>query len=146
MTTTSLEVRRYLQASPERVFRAWTSPAALQSWWGPKHVACPVAEVDLRKGGQYRLVNRFPDGTEIVISGEFVRIERPRELVYTWSVVGQPQDAELVTVTFTANGEGCDVLVLHEKIPDETTRNEHEGGWEGCLEGLIAHICLENSA
>src|SRR5262249_11866527 len=58
----ALVVRRTIRAPVERVFDAWTRPEHLRRWWGPKPVRCTEAEVDLRRGGRYRIANQHPDG------------------------------------------------------------------------------------
>jgi len=51
-----LTVRRVVAAPPTKLFEAWTTPALLRSWWGPKpkDVCCIKADVDHRIGGAYR--------------------------------------------------------------------------------------------
>ncbi len=132
----ALVVRRTIAAEPRRVFEAWTEPAHLLAWWGPRPVRCSKAEVDLRIGGRYRIVNLLPDGNEIVIDGEFTVIEPFVKLAYTWTVSPGPASVELVTVKFEARGEQTEVIVIHEKIGTQAARDSHEGGWVGCLEGL----------
>ncbi len=83
---TTLVVRRIIQATPERLFKAWTDPEQLKKWWGPQSVTCVDAEVDLRVGGRYRIANQFPDGKLLWISGEFQLIEPPHKLAYTWRI------------------------------------------------------------
>lgn len=138
--TVVLLVRRSIVASPERLFDAWTQPEQLKRWWGPKSVQCVEAEIDLRVGGHYRIANQFPDGKVLWISGEFETIERPYRLVYTWRVGEVAAAAERVTVTFRARGEATEVLVMHEGIPTEPTRDLHEQGWAGCLDGLVDYL------
>ncbi|HTJ41573.1 MAG TPA: SRPBCC domain-containing protein [Kofleriaceae bacterium] len=130
-----LVVRRTIRASVERVFAAWTEPAHLVRWWGPRPVVCAGAEIDLRVGGAYAIGNRFPDGSELWIRGEFVRIDRPRELVYTWRV-GDAAASERVTVRFEAKDGATEVVIVHEDIASDRARAEHERGWLGCLDGL----------
>lgn len=136
----TLIVRRVIVASPERLFEAWTRPAELQRWWGPKSVTCTAAEVDLQVGGRYRIANRLPDGKTLWISGVFERIDRPRKLVYTWRVGPGSPPSELVTVTFEAHPGGTEVVVVHERIIDAATRDRHEQGWHGCLDGLGGYL------
>jgi uncharacterized protein YndB with AHSA1/START domain len=136
----ALIVRRVIAATPERVFEAWTCPAELQRWWGPKPVTCTAAEVDLQVGGRYRIANRLPDGTTLWISGQFERIDRPRQLVYTWCVGPGSPRSERVTVTFEAHPMGTQVVVVHERIADAATSARHEQGWLGCLDGLAAYL------
>jgi uncharacterized protein YndB with AHSA1/START domain len=132
-----LVVRKTIRATPERLFDAWTRPAQLKHWWGPQDVECVDAHVDLRIGGEYRIANRFPDGRVVWITGEFERIEPPNTLVYTWRV--EPQtESEHVTVRFERRGGSTEVVVIHERIGDERTRDVHERGWCDCLDGLAA--------
>lgn len=132
----TLEVRRTIRATPERIFEAWTTPQQLRRWWGPAHVECSDAAVDLRVGGRYHLDNRLPDGTVLRIEGEFERIEPPGELVYSWHLAGSAQ-AERVTVRLLACAEGTEVSITHERIATPAARDDHERGWVGCLEGLV---------
>jgi len=53
-----LVVRRLIPASPDAVFAAWTEPAHLLKWWGPRGVSLAAAEIDLRVGGRYRLASK----------------------------------------------------------------------------------------
>ena len=130
----ALVVTRTIRASAERLFAAWTTPAQLEQWWGPKDVRCSCAEVDLRVGGRYRIANDLPDGNTVWIEGEFETITPPHKLVYTWRLAGG--DAERVTVQFNARDEATEVIVVHERIANIAAREEHERGWIGCLDGL----------
>ena len=138
--TVALVLRRLIRATPERLFEAWTEPTQLQSWWGPEGVTCERAEVDLRVGGRYRIGNAFPDGSVVVLMGEFEVIERPNRLTYTWRIDGSAGDSERVTVRFEPRDGATEVIVTHERIPDEMMRDQHRRGWEGCLEGLVRFV------
>lgn len=132
----TLIVRKTIRASAERLFAAWTTAEALKQWWGPQGVKCIDAEVDLRKGGRYRIGNQFPDGKILWISGEFEVIEAPRKLVYSWRIEPDTASTERVTVQFEPQGENTEVIVTHERIASEELRDMHRQGWVGCLEGL----------
>jgi glutathione S-transferase len=133
-----LVVRRTIRASAERIFEAWTQPEQLRAWWGPRPVTCSGAEIDLRVGGRYRIANALPDGTTVIIEGEFRDIQRPHMLVYTWRTGQGAEEPSLVTVRFQARGEATEVVVVHEKVPSAAVRDSHEKGWSGCLDGLEA--------
>jgi uncharacterized protein YndB with AHSA1/START domain len=130
-----LVVRRTIDAGAARLFDAWTKPEHLLRWWGPAGVRCADAEVDLRVGGRYRIVNALPDGTRMTIEGEFRVVEAPHRLVYTWHLGGS--ESSLVTVRFEPRDPGTEVIVTHEQIPAESVRVSHEKGWNGCLDGLV---------
>jgi len=133
----TLVVRRRIRARPERLFAAWTRPSQLLDWWGPDGVDCVDPEVDLRVGGRYRIGNRFPDGNVVWIAGEFIAVEPPHLLRYTWRLEGAGGDAaEEVTVRFEPHGDATEVIVAHERIANEAIRDRHREGWEGCLDGL----------
>jgi len=131
-----LVVRRTIRASVERTFAAWTEPQHLRAWWGPRPVTCTGAEVDLRVGGRYRIVNALPDGTTVVIEGEFRAVEPPSKLIYTWKTNRADQELSLVTVRFVKRGDATEVTVQHDQIPTELVRESHQEGWVGCLDGL----------
>jgi uncharacterized protein YndB with AHSA1/START domain len=138
----TLTVTRTIRASAERLFEAWTTPEQLRAWWGPAHVRCSGAAVDLRVGGRYHLDNELPDGTVLRIEGEFERIEPPTQLVYSWRLGGASQ-SERVTVRFVPRDEGTEVSIVHERIATEPARDEHERGWLGCLDGLVELVAAE---
>lgn len=136
----SLVVRRRIRASAVRLFAAWTRPEQVELWWGPSRVTCIGANIDLRVGGRYRIVHRMPDGGMVNIGGSFRRIEPPRQLVYTWQLEPGSGAEELVTVRFEPVDGATEVVVVHERITDQQTRDLHEAGWDGCLEGLADFV------
>ena len=134
----SLSVDRRIPADREQVLHAWTDPDTLQRWWGPPDVDCVGAEVDLRVGGHYRIGNGLPDGSVIWIHGEYLQIDAPSLLVYTWGVDGSDAAAQRVTVRFETAGDATLVRVVHEQITSVEAREGHSAGWNGCLEGLVS--------
>jgi uncharacterized protein YndB with AHSA1/START domain len=136
----SLEVRKFIPASPDRVFSAWTDPEELQKWWGPKGVRCQSAEIDLCVGGRYRIANELPDGSVLWIAGEFEVIERPRLLIYTWTVETSDPKKERVGVRFDKHEQGTSITITHEQISTLALRDQHQHGWNGCLDGLQRYL------
>jgi uncharacterized protein YndB with AHSA1/START domain len=136
----TLVVRRTIRATAERLFSAWTQPEKLRKWWGPEGVICIDAEVDLRVGGRYRIGNQFPDKKVLWIVGEFEVVEPPRRLTYTWRLEGISAASERVSVLFEARGETTEVIVTHERIPNKALRDQHQDGWQGCLDGLDKYL------
>jgi uncharacterized protein YndB with AHSA1/START domain len=132
----ALIVTRRIAATPERLFRAWTTPDEFVRWWRPRGVTCESADIDLRMGGAYRIANRTPDGALVWISGVFETILPPERLSFTWRVERPGAEESRVTVTFARAGQETDVTVTHSKIASEAVREDHERGWKGCLEGL----------
>ena len=131
-----LVVRTLIAGSPEAVFRLWTEPEHLMRWWGPSGATCPEAHVDLQVGGAYRIANRFPDGQIVWVHGIYEVIEPSVRLEFTWGVGLEEAASERVIVSFKASGNDTEVIIIHQRIPDEASRAGHENGWLGCLAGL----------
>lgn len=133
---TTLVLKRNFPASRERVFNAWTDPAALKEWF---HVGddwtTSIHEVDLKVGGLYRLGMQSPDNDlPYIVRGTYLEIERPEKLVHTWSWEGEDSVETLVTVLFHDRGDFTEVELKHEKFPNSEERDKHNQGWLGCLE------------
>ena len=84
-TATSLTISRSINAPRDRVFEAWTDPARLHKWWGAgENFTAPIAEVDLRTGGSYRLGMQAPgQDAPYVVGGVYGEVSPPEKLVYT---------------------------------------------------------------
>ncbi len=138
----SLAISRTFAAPPEKVFAAWTRPEVLADWF---HVApgwsTPIAEVDLRVGGAYRIGMQNPEsGEQHVMTGVYREIDEPSRLVFTMSWEKPDAPETLVTLRFVAQGGGTELMLTHERFLNEPMRDEHEQGWTGCLEQLAAKL------
>ncbi len=135
----ALKISRIFQASREQVFRAWTDPELLRKWWHMSADATtPIAEVDLRVGGRYRLAMKPTDSDDLyIVGGVYQVVDPPKRLVYTWAweePAGQPES--IVTVEFLDRGQTTEVVIEHGAFESAQRRDEHIGGWEGCLQQL----------
>ena len=95
------------------VFRAWTEPAHLAHWWGPKGFTNSFHEFDLRPGGNWRFAMHGPDGVDYKNHSVFVEIVAPERIVFDH--VSGPHYR--VTATFDA-------------LSDEQTRITFRMGFE----------------
>lgn len=142
-----LVIERVLPADRETVFRCWTDPAHLARWFGPTPGHCtPVSAIDLRVGGRYRIGMRKGDGGAThIVSGVYQEIAPPRKLVFTWAweTSIQPQDETLVTIEFHPLGEKTRLVLIHERFPNTTMRDQHQEGWTGCLDRLGSLVSPE---
>ena len=129
----TLVTRRTIRASAARLFDAWTQPDQLRAWWGPRPVTCSGAEVDLRVGGRYRICNAFR--TEDAHHRRGVPGRRGPAPARLHVACGEDQTSR-VTVRFEPRGDATEVIVVHEQIPNKRLYESHEGGWNGCLDGL----------
>ena len=133
---TKLQIRRTFQASPDRLFAAWTTPEELKRWHAPGQLTVAVADVDLRMGGRYRIEMQEPDeGAVHKVSGIYRVVDPPNKLVYTWQWEGDPAETQ-VTLEFLSRGTGTELVLTHEGFADGDSRAHHEQGWTSILERL----------
>jgi uncharacterized protein YndB with AHSA1/START domain len=135
-----LRVERTFNAPAQALFDAWTSAEALRRWWpAGSDWDTPVAEVDVRVGGGLRLVMRSPDGEEFGGCGEYVEIDPPARLVFTWTWDGHEghEGTQVVEVEFKEGGDDTTTVVLTNRgLGDEETKRTHREGWEASFDNL----------
>jgi uncharacterized protein YndB with AHSA1/START domain len=142
-----LRLSRRFNAPRERVFEAWTNKDVLRKWWAAQPSwDTPVAEVDARPGGSYRLAMRDPESGEThTLVGEYREVTPPERLVYTWtweSNVDAMSGSEntLVEVDFREDGDATEVVVTHSGFATPELRDMHTHGWNGCLDNLERRV------
>ena len=116
--------RRFLKAPPELVWDAFTKPEHMRNWYGPRYLEIVKCDVDLRVGGEYRMVHRAPDGQEFGFHGTFREIDRPRRLVQTWVFEGMP-DAESVETMELDAVDGGTLVRATSVHPSVEVRDTH---------------------
>jgi uncharacterized protein YndB with AHSA1/START domain len=136
---TSLEIKRFINAPPTRVYEAWTDPAQLKEWWGPEGVRTRNFSADARVGGKYRwdLVNQ--EGEEMSVFGEYRELVPEKRIVFTWQWDDDKvweNRTSLVTIEFSDRDGGTDVRLRHEQLPSEESRDRHNEGWNSVLDRL----------
>ncbi len=100
-------VTRELAAPPELVWIAWTEPAHVARWWGPRGFTNTIHEMDVRPGGAWRLTMHGPDGTDYRNEHRFVEVVRPERLVMDHLTAPRFR----LTATFEARGAGTVVTM-----------------------------------
>jgi uncharacterized protein YndB with AHSA1/START domain len=116
-------------APPDVVFRYFTEPECMARWMGVDHKLEPVP------GGAYMVdVN----GRDAVALGQFVEVDPPRRLVFTFGwrdSPAVPPGSTTVEVNLTADGDGTVVDFTHRGLPVDE-RERHGDGWRHFLERL----------
>jgi len=154
------EISRVFDATRDKVWQAWTEPARLKQWWGPRGFKVHTCKVDLRPGGTFLYGMKAPDGSDMW--GKFVyrEIDVPKKLVFVVSF-SDPQGGItrhpgrenwpayiLSTVTFEEQGGKTRVTVqwtpqdaseIERKTFDEG-RSSMQQGWGGTLDQLTTYL------
>jgi uncharacterized protein YndB with AHSA1/START domain len=81
------------------VFKAFTDPALIPKWWGPRSHTTTVDRMDVKPGGTWRFVSRDAEGNEFAFHGVYREIEAPERLAYTFEWEGMPGYVSLELVT-----------------------------------------------
>jgi uncharacterized protein YndB with AHSA1/START domain len=75
----------FIAAPPQRVFEALTDPNQRRQWWGQKGLYTPTeSHSDLRPGGKWGGSGVSKDGSPYHVEGEYLEIDPPHRLSYTW--------------------------------------------------------------
>jgi uncharacterized protein YndB with AHSA1/START domain len=122
-----LVVRRVLPVERERVFAAWLDPASLATWMRPGGMTGALVELDPRVGGRFRiLMQRDQDAYEH--QGEYLAIEPPSLLSFTWISSATDLRPTVVTVELHERDGGTELVLTHRRLPAERV-DAHRRGW-----------------
>lgn len=126
-----LELTFSLDAPRERVFRTLTEPAALAKWWGPAGFTTPEIELDLRAGGSYLFGMQPPDAELFHLAGEFIEIDPPRLLAYTfrWEEPDPDDQETIVRLSLDDIGDATSVSLSQGEFATEARLELHRNGW-----------------
>ena len=146
----TLVLKRLLNAPQELAFRAWTSAEHIQQWMRPEPgMVVPLASMDLRVGGKFRIQMKKPDGEFFTAVGEFREVKAPERLVYTWDWEKDGSGAEfgeaegkptLITVEFLKRGERTEMVLTHTRFASAESRDNHARGWGRIADSFASFV------
>jgi len=129
-----LEREVTIAASPETVWEFLVDPEKATRWMGM------TSSFDPRPGGLYQC-DVIPGHTA---RGEFVEIDAPRRLVFTWGwEPGEdgpnpvPSGSSTVEIELVPDGEGTRLHFTHRDLPTDEAAESHGHGWDHYLERLV---------
>ena len=144
-TPVHVRVTRRFSASAERVFDAWLDPDKVMRWMAAPHSHGTPGEmvrvdIDARVGGTFSFVDRR-DGEEVDHVGEYLEIDRPRRLVFTWSVPRYSPDWDRVIVEIQPLETGCELTLTCELHPNWAEyAPQTEKGWTMLVDGIAQEL------
>jgi uncharacterized protein YndB with AHSA1/START domain len=119
--TGSLVQEISIAARPETVFEFFMDPDKMVRWKGR------TAKLEPTPGGIYRVeIN-----DRAVARGEYVEVDPPRRVVFTWGWEGGgpvPPGTSTVEIDLTPDGEGTLLRLTHRDLPEEEVE-QHADGW-----------------
>lgn len=136
VTEKTVEVERRVNGSPNEAFAYFTDPAKHVQWQGA------WVDLDPRPGGAY--VVHFNEQSRI--RGEYVVVDEPNRLVFTWGWESQDQfpdgmreieaSSTTVEVVFVPDGEATIIRLRHTQLPTEPAFGATTFGWSVYLDRL----------
>jgi uncharacterized protein YndB with AHSA1/START domain len=130
---TSLERTISIAAAPETVWEFFVDPIKLNRWMGIG------AELEPQPGGAFRC-EVLPGHVAL---GEYVELDPPHRLVFTWGWEQSGGDespvrpgSSTIEVELTPEGDGTSLRFVHRDLPSGESTASHAHGWEHYLERL----------
>jgi len=149
MKDRTLRITHTLYAPIEDVWDAWTNPESMKQWLSPEGMTTPDASVDLKVGGAYRVIMEGknmpnPDHNgQMAVGGEYLEIEKPTKLVFTWLWEDSPVDTHTTKISLLFNKideNTTELTITHSGFADENMQKEHDMGWKSTLRKLDMFI------
>jgi uncharacterized protein YndB with AHSA1/START domain len=143
-----LVLARIVDATPEQVFRCWTTPERFPEWFCPKPWRAESQKMELRPGGAANVTMYGPDGEVFPNNGVYLEVMPNRKIVFTDAFTEgwvPTDDGGMMTavLTFEPHGDGQTLYVARcghptiEKLRQHEQMGFHEG-WGVCAEQMEA--------
>ncbi|HEY7359888.1 MAG TPA: SRPBCC domain-containing protein [Streptosporangiaceae bacterium] len=123
-------VRRLLPAAPDVVYDEWLDPGALADWMCPRPARCRGIESEPRLGGRLR-IDIEDGGTEFWVSGEYLVLDRPRRLSFSWSCSTWPDPGlkSVVNVLLEPRENERTLMTIEHTLLPPGLVDQHQRGW-----------------
>ncbi len=138
MTSNHVSLHRMIRTSPEKIFRAFTEPAAMAAWLPPYGFVGTVEELNATEGGTYKMTfHNFSTGHAHSFGGTFLEI-RPNEFLKYNDQFDDPNLPGVMTtsVWMKKTIAGTELRILQEGIPDAIPVEFCYLGWQDSLDKL----------
>ncbi len=141
-------VARVFDAPRELVWQAWTDPAHIARWWGPRGFTTTIEEMDVRPGGAWRHVMHGPDGANYPGRSVFTEVVKHERIVFSHggSREGGPGAQFVSTWTFETvarDGTRVTIRMVFASAQERDRVAREFGAVEGgnqTLERLAEHL------
>ncbi|MFS0594935.1 SRPBCC domain-containing protein [Cytobacillus horneckiae] len=148
-STTALNMTRQFSVAAERVFDAWLNPEMMRKWLFTLESTNKIARNNPKIGGTWEIVDER-EGKEYRAIGEYLVIDPPKKLVFTFKMPQFSDTVDEITVELIPLETGCkmhftqEIVVPHEEGWTEEDINKavqefHDGsehGWNLMFMGL----------
>ena len=137
-TGNTVRLHRVLRSTPEKVYRAFLEPAAMERWLPPFGFLGKVHHADAKVGGTFRMsFTNFGTGHSHSFGGEYLELVPNERLRYT-DKFDDPNLPGTITVTVNLKKVLCgtELNVEQTGIPEVIPAEMCYLGWQESLEQL----------
>lgn len=136
--TNSVSFHRVLKATPEKVYRAFTTAGAMSAWFPPYGFFCTVDHMDVRVGGTYRMAfTSFTTGNKQGFSGKYLEVKPNEHLKFSDKFDDPNLPGEITTSVWLKKvSVGTELRITQDGIPAAIPAEMCYLGWQECLEKL----------
>lgn len=160
-TSKDLVISRVLDAPRDLVWKAFTDPAHMKHWWGPKGFIVIASKMDLRPGGSYHYGMKAPNGMAMWGLFRYREVTPPERLVFincfsdeSGGVTRHPGNAqwplEMLSTficeempggktRFTSRWAAHNATAEEQQVFD-SSHDSMTQGWSGTMEQLEAYL------
>lgn len=135
MATNTIRLHQILQATPERVYKAFLDADAMAKWLPPNGFTGKVHQADAKVGGSYKMsFTNFTTGRSHSFGGTYVELVPHQRIRYTDQFDDPNLPGELqVTITLQQNSIGTELNIVQEGVPDVIPPEACYLGWQESL-------------
>lgn len=137
-----LEISRTFDATPERLWKAWTDPTVMARWLHPHGLRTPeeTVSVDLRVGGVFRFSMIDQAGASFESGGEYLELREPEFLRCTWGAPDAPVAEIEVRLAPVDGGRTQMTFRLLGAVDDTGHEDSVWTGWREAIAELMAEM------
>ena len=131
----------FIAAPRERVFQAISDPHQAVQWWGQGgKYRMSEFKMDVRVGGKWSCSGSSATMGDMKIHGEFLEVDPPRSLAYTWTSSWMPVSTE-VRWELEEQGSGTVLKLTHSGFAGNAEQaKNHSIGWTSVIGWLQCFV------
>ncbi len=139
--THEIKITKKLPATPDEVYDAWTNPKSIAQWMsaGPG-MSSKATAMDARVGGTFH-IDMVGQGKTYPHDGEYLRLDRPRVIEFTWISPGTELKRTVVTIELRPVGkEETELTLTHTGFTSKESADNHKQGWTSIVNTLAEKV------
>lgn len=137
--TGTVKLHRVLKTTPEKLYKAFITPEAMQKWLPPHGFTCTVQKMEAKVGGEYKAsFTNFGTGSKHSFGGKYIELVPNTRLKYTDKFDDPSLPGEMITtVSLKKVSVGTELNIVQEGIPSVIPAEACYLGWQESLQLLI---------